>query len=141
MTTMDDKNEIRTGRNANEIARAFLDNLYYLQGCTLMNASNNDLYMALSYTIRERMLASWMHGIQDIVDSKINQNTKTVAYLSAEFLPGPHLANNLVCLGLYEETRKAMEHLAVDMDEVIAQEEEPGLGNGGLGRLASCFLD
>jgi starch phosphorylase len=64
-----------------------------------------------------------------------------VAYLSAEFLPGPHLANNLVCLGLYEETRKAMEQLAVDLEDVIAREEEPGLGNGGLGRLASCFLD
>ena len=141
MNPMEDKNEIRTGRNADAIAKAFLDNLYYLQGCTLINASRNDLYMALSYTVRERMLASWMQGIQEIVDSKINQNTKMVAYLSAEFLPGPHLANNLVCLGLYEETRKAMGHLAVDLDEVMAQEEEPGLGNGGLGRLASCFLD
>ncbi|MBP1669091.1 MAG: glycogen/starch/alpha-glucan phosphorylase, partial [Bacteroidetes bacterium] len=95
MKPMEDKNEIRTGRNADTIARAFLDNLYYLQGCTLINASRNDLYMALSYTVRERMLESWMQGIQDLVDSKINENTKMVAYLSAEFLPGPHLANNL----------------------------------------------
>ncbi|MBN1416477.1 MAG: glycogen/starch/alpha-glucan phosphorylase [Bacteroidales bacterium] len=133
--------EIRIGRSAEAIAKAFLDNLYYLQGCTLMNASRNDLYMALSYTVRDRMLASWRHGIQDIVESNINLDNKTVCYLSAEFLPGPHLANNLVCLGLYEETRKAMEHLAVDLDEMLAQEEEPGLGNGGLGRLASCFID
>ena len=141
MKKIDESNEIRIGRNADAIANAFLDNLYYLQGCTLMNASRNDLYMALSYTVRDRMLASWMQGIQDIVESNINEYSKTVAYLSAEFLPGPHLANNLVCMGLYEETRKAMNHLAVDMDELLIQEEEPGLGNGGLGRLASCFLD
>jgi glycogen phosphorylase len=141
MTHLTQKSEIRTGRDADTIAQAFLDNLYYLQGCTLMNASRNDLYMALSYTIRERMLASWTEGIKDIVELNINQDTKMVSYLSAEFLPGPHLANNLVCLGLYDETRKAMEQLAVDLDELLAQEEEPGLGNGGLGRLASCFLD
>jgi len=64
-----------------------------------------------------------------------------VAYLSAEFLPGPHLANNLVCLELYDEVKKALKQLAVDLDELLDQEEEPGLGNGGLGRLASCFLD
>jgi starch phosphorylase len=141
MTPVAQQNEIRTGRDADSIVQALLDNLSYLQGCTLINASRNDLYMALSYTVRDRMLESWLQGIQDIVESNINLNTKMVAYLSAEFLPGPHLANNLECLGLYEETRKAMEHLAVDIDEIIAQEEEPGLGNGGLGRLASCYLD
>jgi starch phosphorylase len=132
---------VRIGRNADDIARAFLDNLYYLQGCTLMNASVNDLYMALSHTVRDHMLDSWTQGIKDIVESNIDQFSKTVAYLSAEFLPGPHLANNLVCLGIMEETRKAMEQLAVDLDELMNQEEEPGLGNGGLGRLASCFMD
>ncbi|MBN2273084.1 MAG: glycogen/starch/alpha-glucan phosphorylase [Bacteroidales bacterium] len=136
-----DPSGVRIGRNADAIAMAFLNNLYYLQGCTLMNASHNDLYMALSYTVRDRMLASWIKGIQDIVESNINEYNKTVSYLSAEFLPGPHLANNLVCLGLYEETRKALNNLAVDLDELLTQEEEPGLGNGGLGRLASCFMD
>ncbi len=138
---INENNQIRIGRNADAIAKAFLDNLYYLQGCTLMNASLNDLYMALSYTVRDRMLASWIQGIQDIVDSNMLEYNKTVAYLSAEFLPGPHLANNLVCLGILEETRKAMKHLAVDLEELMNQEEEPGLGNGGLGRLASCFMD
>jgi starch phosphorylase len=136
-----DSRDIRIGRDADSIAAAFLDNLYYLQGCTLMNASRNDLYMALSYTVRDRMLASWIQGVHDIIESNISENNKKVAYLSAEFLPGPHLANNLVCLGLYEETRKAMKKLAVDLDELFDQEEEPGLGNGGLGRLASCFMD
>ena len=64
-----------------------------------------------------------------------------VAYLSAEFLPGPHLANNLLNLGITEQTRQAMSELGMNLDDLIEQEEEPGLGNGGLGRLASCYLD
>lgn len=134
-------NEIRTGIDAETIAKAFLDNLYYAQGVTLINASKNDLYLALSLTVRDRMLSSWNKGLQDIIESKINKNYKIVSYLSAEFLPGPHLSNNLVCLGILEETKKALEILAIDLDELLEQEEEPGLGNGGLGRLASCFLD
>ena len=65
----------------------------------------------------------------------------SVAYLSAEFLPGPHLANNLLNLGITEQVRQALSELGVSLDNLIEQEEEPGLGNGGLGRLASCFLD
>jgi starch phosphorylase len=141
MKTKPDVNDIRTGRTPEVIAQAFLDNLYYLQGCTLMNASRNDLYLALSCTIRDRMLATWLQGVHDIIESEISPDNKIVCYLSAEFLPGPHLTNNLVCLGIYEETKKAMRQLAIDMDELLEQEEEPGLGNGGLGRLASCFLD
>ena len=64
-----------------------------------------------------------------------------VAYLSAEFLPGPHLANNLLSLGIIGQTRQALEELGYNLDELLEQEEEPGLGNGGLGRLASCYLD
>jgi starch phosphorylase len=133
--------EVRTGTDAKSIAKAFLDNLYYAQGVTLINASKNDLYLALSLTVRDRMLSSWNKTLQDVIESEINKNFKIVSYLSAEFLPGPHLANNLVCLGIMEETKKAMESLAIDLDELYEEEEEPGLGNGGLGRLASCFLD
>ena len=56
-------------------------------------------------------------------------------------LPGPHLANNLLNLGITEAAREAMRRLGYDLDEILAQEEEPGLGNGGLGRLASCYMD
>ena len=62
-------------------------------------------------------------------------------YLSAEFLPGPHLGNDLLNLGLQEEARQAMSELGQDLDAILAQEEEPGLGNGGLGRLAACYMD
>src|SRR4030043_1534832 len=134
-------NKVRTGKDAKLITRAFLDNLYYAQGVTLINASRNDLYLALSLTIRDRMLSSLNKGLQDIIESEINSEYKIVSYLSAEFLPGPHLENNLICLGMLEETKKALESLAIDLDELLEQEEEPGLGNGGLGRLASCFLD
>ena len=68
-------------------------------------------------------------------------NARRVAYLSAEFLPGPHLANNLLNLGITEAAREAMHALGYDLDEILAEEEEPGLGNGGLGRLASCYMD
>lgn len=64
-----------------------------------------------------------------------------MAYLSAEFLMGPHLGNNLVNLGLYAEVRQAMAELGLSLDELLREEPEPGLGNGGLGRLAACFLD
>mgnify|MGYP003693648445 CR=1 FL=1 len=64
-----------------------------------------------------------------------------MGYLSAEYLPGPHLANNLLNLGITEATREALDSLGHDLDKLIAQEEEPGLGNGGLGRLASCYMD
>jgi glycogen phosphorylase len=68
-------------------------------------------------------------------------NARRVAYLSAEYLPGPHLANNLLNLGITDATREALRDLGYDLEELISQEEEPGLGNGGLGRLASCFMD
>ena len=71
----------------------------------------------------------------------MSSKTRVVAYLSAEFLPGPHLANNLLNLGITEPTRQAMSELGLNLDHLIDQEEEPGLGNGGLGRLASCYLD
>jgi len=136
-----DPTEVRTGRKADVLAKAFLDNLYYVQGCSLEHASKNDLYMALSYTVRDRMLASWIQGLYDFAELKPDQKVKTVSYLSAEFLPGPHLANNLLCLGLMQEAGNAMKLLGLNLEELLNQEEEPGLGNGGLGRLASCFMD
>jgi len=133
--------EIRTGLSAKTIAKAFVDNLYYIQGCNLLNAGKNDLYLALSYTIRDRMLAHLNREFHYIESLKNERDMKIVSYLSAEFLPGPHLGNNLVSMCIYDEVKRAMESLAIDLDELLEQEVEPGLGNGGLGRLASCFMD
>lgn len=135
------KNDLRTGTDELTIARAFLDNLHYMQGTMFKNASRNDLYMALSYTIRDRIFASWFKDLQGFFDSKSDENFKIVSYLSAEFLPGPHLGNNLVCLKIKDEVKNAMKQFNIDLEDLLDQEEEPGLGNGGLGRLASCYLD
>ena len=93
--------------------------------------------MAAAYTVRDRILARWIKSAQTYKDSQ----ARTVCYLSAEFLLGPHLLNNLVNLGITEVARAAGEDLDLDFDAIMDQEQEPGLGNGGLGRLAACYLD
>jgi starch phosphorylase len=69
------------------------------------------------------------------------RGAKSVAYLSAEFLMGPHLANNILNLKLGDPVREAITSLGLDLDTILDAEEEPGLGNGGLGRLAACYMD
>lgn len=132
---------IRNGLTPETLEQAFLDNLYYTQGRIPALATRNDLYMALAYTVRDRLLARWIAGIQLYRDSLRKDDLKVVCYLSAEFLPGPHLGNNLINLGIYDEAHQAMEQLGLRLGDLIEQETEPGLGNGGLGRLASCFMD
>jgi glucan phosphorylase len=119
------------------LARALRDNLYYAQGRIPEFASPHDWYAALAYTVRDRLLHRWIQTVQTF----LQQDTRVVSYLSAEFLMGPHLGNALVNLGIAEEARRAAAQLGLDLDELLRQEEEPGLGNGGLGRLAACFLD
>ena len=102
-----------------------------------MAATRNDAYTALALAVRDRVLKQGVRTLEAYTE----QDARVVAYLSAEFLPGPHLANNLLSLGITEPTRQALAELGLNLDEVIEQEEEPGLGNGGLGRLASCYMD
>ena len=99
-------------------------------------ATRQNVYYALALTVRDRVLA---HSVGTI-GKYGGANARRVAYLSAEYLPGPQLANNLLSLGITEAAREAMRSLGYDLDEIIAEEEEPGLGNGGLGRLASCYM-
>lgn len=128
---------VRTGLSEESIRLAFLDNLFYVQGRFLEVASLNDKYKALAYTIRDRLLHRWVGTIRTYQQA----NPRTVCYLSAEYLPGPFMGNNLLNLGIEENTRKALAGLGLDLDELLEHEEEPGLGNGGLGRLAACFMD
>ncbi len=128
---------IRTGLSVADLKQSFLDNLFCGLGRVPMAATLNDNYTALALTVRDRVLKQ---GVRTM-ESYARQDARVVAYLSAEFLPGPHLANNLLNLGLTENARQAMTELGLDLDELVEQEEEPGLGNGGLGRLASCYLD
>jgi len=127
----------RTGVELETIKRAFLDNLFYIQGKSPDDASLNDCYMALAYTVRDRLLNRWLNAQKTYRE----KNVKTVGYLSAEFLMGPHLGNNLVNLHLFEKVERAMKDLGLTLKDILNKEEEPGLGNGGLGRLAACFLD
>ena len=128
---------IRTGLDTTSIKHAFLDHLFFLQGKFPSIATFNDYYLALAYVVRDRLLHRWINTAA----AYTRKGSRTVAYLSAEFLMGPHLGNNLVNMGIFDTARDAMKELGLDLDQLLAQEEEPGLGNGGLGRLAACYLD
>jgi glycogen phosphorylase len=119
------------------VKREFKDALFTTLGRFPESATANDLYLALALATRREVLR---HSVATS-HSYYHKASRTVAYLSAEFLLGPHLANNLLNLGIEAETRQAMSELGHDLDRILAQEEEPGLGNGGLGRLAACYMD
>jgi glycogen phosphorylase len=127
----------RTGLHADDLKRSFLDNLFYVLGKFPAIATQHDYYQALAYTVRDRLLQRWINTAATYTA----EGSRTVAYLSAEFLMGPHLGNNLVNLGIYDQAKQAMTELGLDFETLLEQEEEPGLGNGGLGRLAACYLD
>ncbi|MGA2350573.1 MAG: glycogen/starch/alpha-glucan phosphorylase [Terracidiphilus sp.] len=128
---------LRTAPGVEALAQSFLDNLLFVQGRATERATVNDLYMALAHTVRDRLVERWIQTVKNYQA----QDVRVVCYLSAEFLTGPHLANNLINLGIYDEAEQAMKQLGLDLNVLIEQEEEPGLGNGGLGRLAACFMD
>jgi glycogen phosphorylase len=127
----------RTALDKEAIKNSFLDDLFYMQGKFAALATRNDYYMALAYAVRDRMLQRWI----STAATYTREASRTVAYLSAEFLMGPHLGNNLLNLGITDTVRKGMAELGLNLEELLRQEEEPGLGSGGLGRLAACFID
>ena len=129
--------DARTGSSVEILKRAILDNLFYVVGRPAEHALPNDYYTAVACTVRDRILARFLRSLHTYMDDHV----RVVSYLSAEFLTGPQLANNLLNLGLDVPFRQAVRELGLDMDLLIEQEAEPGLGNGGLGRLAACFLD
>jgi glycogen phosphorylase len=127
----------RAGQSAAEIRQTFLNNLVCGLGRSRAVATPHDLYFALALTVRDRLFERSVGSMEGYGGA----DARRVAYLSAEFLLGPHLANNLLNLGITDAAREAMEGLGHDFDAILAQEEEPGLGNGGLGRLAACYMD
>lgn len=127
----------RSGMSKEAWERAFLDNLLCLQGRPLNRATPNDMFRALAFTIRDRLVQRWAATQQAYHTNKV----KRVYYLSAEFLMGRLLGNNLMNLGVYEVAQEALAELGVDMGQLLEREADAGLGNGGLGRLAACFLD
>ena len=130
---------VRTGVGADALADALIDNLHFLQAKLPRHATRNDWYMALAYTVRDRMLDRYIQTVDAITNA--DTAVKVVAYLSAEFLTGPHLGNGLINLGLWDAAEDAVSGAGQELSRLLDQEEEPGLGNGGLGRLAACYMD
>ncbi len=128
----------RSGLKAKDVFDGMTEHLFYTLGKLAPAASQHDLYMALSYAVRDRLMTRYLAGIEAINATP----TRVVAYFSAEFLIGPQLGNNLLMLGIQEEAAEALRGFGIsDINEILNVEEEPGLGNGGLGRLAACFLE
>jgi starch phosphorylase len=127
----------RTHATVEGFKQTLVDHLYYTRGQGAYTASKNDIYTALSLTIRDFLIERYRESIDAYVDLK----PKFVYYLSAEYLPGKQITQNLLYTGMVEIARQALNELGYDLDELIALEPEPALGNGGLGRLAACYMD
>jgi len=127
----------RTGLSADALRRGIVDHLRYSIGRPAAALRPEHYYRALALAVRDRMQDNRVASTQTSLDL----GRKLTCYLSAEFLMGPQLGSNLLNLGIESAARAALEELGQDIDEVLGCEEEPGLGNGGLGRLAACYLD
>ncbi len=127
----------RTGMSLEVFKRAFIDNLYFLQGQSEKGASRHDYYRALAFTIRDRLMLRWIRSQEAYYEA----DAKRVYYLSAEFLMGRATTNNILNVELDRVVPAAVSELGLDLDELLDTEPDAGLGNGGLGRLAACFLD
>ena len=127
----------RTGMSAGALRQAVSDHLEYSIARPASVLTPEHYYRALSLAVRDRMQHRWMATTQDW----LKLPTKVTCYLSAEFLMGPQLGNNLLNLGIEDAARQALAELGQDLDIIVSCEKEPGLGNGGLGRLAACYLD
>ncbi|MBW2458955.1 MAG: glycogen/starch/alpha-glucan phosphorylase, partial [Deltaproteobacteria bacterium] len=127
----------RTSLHPKALRRAFLDHVKFSRGHELENATALDRYISLALSVRDRLVERWAAS----ANAQAAHQAKRVNYLSAEFLTGRALVANLQALGVEDAYREVLVDLGIDLDELVDQEPEPGLGNGGLGRLAACYLD
>ena len=127
----------RTGMSPEVLERAVIDHLRFSRGKELRRATLLDLYHAVALATRDRLVWRWIHTWR----TWERENVKRAYYLSAEYLVGRQLEHNLLALGILDVAREGLRRHGIDLDEVIEQEEDPGLGNGGLGRLAACFME
>src|SRR4051812_15175780 len=119
------------------ILHSFTNHLLYSLAKDQYSATARDRFLSLALTVRDRLIERWIATQQRYY----RRDAKRVYYLSAEFLMGRALLSNLLNLGLYETARESMRMIGLDIADVLEQEVDAGLGNGGLGRLAACFLD
>ncbi len=127
----------RTSMHAEGIRRAFIDHLRYTIAKDDRHATPHDRFLALSLTARDRLTERWIRT----QEAYRADDAKRVYYLSAEFLLGRALRNNLFNLGILEQSEAIIRGLGLSLSDVLEQERDAGLGNGGLGRLAACYLD
>lgn len=113
------------------------DNVKFLYRKTIEEATQEQIFQAVSYSVKDVIIDNWL-ATQKAYDE---QDPKIVYYMSMEFLMGRALGNNLINLCAYGEVKEALEELGFDLNCIEDQEPDPALGNGGLGRLAACFLD
>jgi starch phosphorylase len=130
-------NENRSGTSAKDLEISFRNHMTHTVGRPLEFSSTLDQYHALSAVVRDRLMDNWL----DTIQTYRKDDVRVVGYLSAEYLLGPHLENDLLNLDITRQTTEALEHLGLNLKDIACEEPEPGLGNGGLGRLAACFLD
>jgi starch phosphorylase len=119
------------------LKQSFEFHLKYSLADDRLSATNMDLYHSLALSVRDRLIDKWLQTQHQYYD----QDAKRVYYLSMEFLVGRWLTNSLINLGFYDEFQQALNDLGLDLDTLEKMEIEAGLGNGGLGRLASCFME
>lgn len=128
----------RTGMGTPELRRALIDHLLYTCTKDVRDASPFDFYRALSHVVRDRLVHRWLATRNSYL---ADGGVKVVCYLSSEFLIGRGLGLSLVNLGIYDRAAALLRERGFDIGEVLEQESDAGLGNGGLGRLAACFMD
>ena len=119
------------------LRRDIIDKLFCMAGHFPAIATTNDYYLAVAYAVRDRIVRHWVRTAEQY----LTKASRTAAYFSAEFLIGPQLGKNLINLGIYAQAEQALRELGQDLGTILEQEAEPGLGNGGLGRLAACYMD
>jgi starch phosphorylase len=127
----------RNFQTAADFKRALADNMYYVRGQATPTASLEDVYTALALTVRDYLVDRWHHT----VEAYTQHHPKFVYYLSAEYLPGKQITQNLLYTGTWDLAQQALAELGYNLEELIELEPEPALGNGGLGRLAACYMD
>jgi len=138
-----DKNKLQSlkyeclGMDADAIRQSLANRLEYAVGKDVHTATARDWTTVVTYTVRDRLIERWMETMR----TYYREDSKRVYYLSLEFLTGRALINSLLNLGVLDEYRAALDELGLDLEEIAELEPEAALGNGGLGRLAACFLD